>query len=71
MEPLKKTIAKSVTPKQRAKVLFALRQTTGQAILAAGTMAFIAQNLSNFKANFALAVGAVVVALVLYFANKR
>lgn len=61
-----------VTPKRNSKKFVSvLRNYTGQAILAAGTIAFIAQNLDQFSTAMKYGAAVLFVLLVLNFANYK
>lgn len=71
METIKKTKTIFTNQQVRREVLFTLRQTLAQAMLAGGTVAFIVQNAEKIMQGWiTYAAATLIVGLVLYFGNK-
>lgn len=61
----------TINPEKVEGFSYGIRQVIGQAILSAGTIAFIVQNLDGLKRDYAYVAAAGVVFLILHFSNKR
>ena len=66
MEKQEKKSKKDLKP-----LLYTGRQVAGQAVLAAGTIAWIADHVQRLEGFMPYVLGGAVVALVLYWANKK